>query len=498
MNRLRRDDRRQVVKDLILWVLLAISVTAMGPDPLRDLGAFGAVTVPRLVLTGLVVLVGRPWPLAAVALLLPLAPLDFSYGLATSDVSWFQPGATEVKIFPLGPVSPFVIWYAYLAGRRVPRALPALGVGALITAVGVAPTLTRGTTVGPWITLVSWLLGTYLIPYLLGLLRRRLLHQRDQARQAAEAQARLRERARIARDMHDSLGHELALIAVRAAGLELSPTLEPAHAKAAGELRAATADAIERLHQIIGVLREDPDPAAPQPAPQAPARTPPQHPAPSPSEDFALTPSERPAPSPPQHLSPTASEDSASPPSERPSPTPSEDIAPSPSERPSPSPSEDPAFTPEGLATTSSGVDLSVMHSSGAHGDVDPASTQAGRVDFDPAQGVHADVAGLVERARDSGMAISFRVEEPVPGVAYAVVREGLTNAAKHAPGAEVEVAVTPKRVVVRNGPPAYAPLNAPTGGFGLVGLSERARRTGGTLRAGAVDGGFEVVVELP
>ncbi|HLU75407.1 MAG TPA: histidine kinase dimerization/phosphoacceptor domain-containing protein, partial [Nonomuraea sp.] len=275
MNRLRRDDRRQVVKDLILWVLLAISVTAMGPDPLRDLGAFGAVTVPRLVLTGLVVLAGRPWPLAAVALLLPLAPLDFSYGLATSDVSWFQPGATEVKIFPLGPVSPFVIWYAYLAGRRVPRALPALGVGALITAIGVALTLTRGATVGPWITLVSWLLGTYLIPYLLGLLRRRLLHQRDQARQAAEAQARLRERARIARDMHDSLGHELALIAVRAAGLELSPTLEPAHAKAAGELRAATADAIERLHQIIGVLREDPDSTAPQPPPQAPARTPP-------------------------------------------------------------------------------------------------------------------------------------------------------------------------------------------------------------------------------
>src|SRR5690606_24826933 len=198
--------------------------------------------------------------------------------------------------------------YAYLAGRRVPRALPALGVGALITAIGVALTLTRGATVGPWITLVSWLLGTYLIPYLLGLLRRRLLHQRDQARQAAEAQARLRERARIARDMHDSLGHELALIAVRAAGLELSPTLEPAHAKAAGELRAATADAIERLHQIIGVLREDPDSTAPQPPPLAPARSQSQDPAPSPSEDCARTPPQHPSPTPSEDPSPSLSE----------------------------------------------------------------------------------------------------------------------------------------------------------------------------------------------
>ncbi|MCW3845502.1 histidine kinase, partial [Micromonospora yasonensis] len=67
----------------------------------------------------------------------------------------------------------------------------------------------------------------------------------------------LRERARIAQEMHDSLGHDLSLIALRAAGLELAADLAPAHRAAAGELRASVATATERLHEIIGVLREE-------------------------------------------------------------------------------------------------------------------------------------------------------------------------------------------------------------------------------------------------
>ena len=43
----------------------------------------------------------------------------------------------------------------------------------------------------------------------------------EREQQAVADQARLRERSRIASDMHDSLGHELSLIAVRAAALEV-------------------------------------------------------------------------------------------------------------------------------------------------------------------------------------------------------------------------------------------------------------------------------------
>ncbi|MEV4111981.1 histidine kinase [Nonomuraea sp. NPDC049695] len=258
MRRLRRESRRQVVYDLLLWAVLGIFVAAMGPDPFQDPAAFGMVTVPRIGLAAVAVLVGRRWPLAALMLLLPLGPWRFSEGFATVDLSWLLP-RRGVKILPLLATSPFIMWYAYLTGRRLAAIRPALVAFCLISAVGVSVVLVQGADLALWVSMVTGLLGTYVVPYLLGLLRRRLLQQRTQARLSAEAQARLRERARIARDMHDSLGHDLALIAVRAAGLELATGLDQAHVRAAGELRLAAADATERLRQIIGLLREDSD-----------------------------------------------------------------------------------------------------------------------------------------------------------------------------------------------------------------------------------------------
>ncbi|MEV4174883.1 histidine kinase [Nonomuraea sp. NPDC049709] len=372
---LRRESRRQVVYDLLLWVVLGAFVAAMGPDPFQDPAGWGMVTVPRVGLAAVAVLVGRPWPLAALVLLLPLGPWQFSEGFATVDLSWLLP-RRNVKIFPLLATSPFIIWYAYLTGRRIARAWPALLAFCLISLVGVTVVLRMGGDLALWVSMVTALVGTYLVPYLFGVLRRKLLQQRRQTRLSAEAQARLRERARIARDMHDSLGHDLALIAVRAAGLELAPGLAPAQVKAAGELRIAAADATERLRQIIGLLREDAD-AAP--------------------------------------LSP-----------------------------------------------------------------------------------VGEDVSELVRRATDSGMSITLDLSPgPVPGLARAVVQEGLTNAAKHAPGAAVEVSVSPLRVRVRNGPARSRPTGR-SGGLGLAGLRERVRLAGGTLAAGPVGDGFELSVTLP
>jgi signal transduction histidine kinase len=79
-------------------------------------------------------------------------------------------------------------------------------------------------------------------------------------------QARLRERSRIAQDMHDSLGHELSLIALQAGALELDGDLPERHRETARLLRATTADAVARLREIVGVLREDGEPAPTEPA----------------------------------------------------------------------------------------------------------------------------------------------------------------------------------------------------------------------------------------
>jgi signal transduction histidine kinase len=81
-------------------------------------------------------------------------------------------------------------------------------------------------------------------------------------------------------------------------------------------------------------------------------------------------------------------------------------------------------------------------------------------------------------------------------------VQEALTNAGKHAPGAPVTVDVDRHEralvVRVRNG--AGRPAEDPSsGGFGLVGLRERVRTLGGTLRAEPrLDGGFLVEAVLP
>jgi nitrate/nitrite-specific signal transduction histidine kinase len=52
--------------------------------------------------------------------------------------------------------------------------------------------------------------------------------------------------------------------------------------------------------------------------------------------------------------------------------------------------------------------------------------------------------------------------------------------------------------VVVRNGPPT-GPDPGPGGGFGLIGMAERAQLVGGDLVHGATpDGGWEVRLTLP
>ncbi|GAB3569057.1 hypothetical protein GCM10027445_20240 [Amycolatopsis endophytica] len=121
-------------------------------------------------------------------------------------------------------------------------------------------------------------------------------------------------------------------------------------------------------------------------------------------------------------------------------------------------------------------------------------------------------VSALVENRRGAGMEIDLRMP---PGrgktgagplaqlVAYRVVQESLANAAAHAPGARCAVEITEPRdhrftVTVRNGPPT-GPDPGPGGGFGLVGMAERAQLVGAELTYGATrEGGWEVRLTLP
>ncbi|MFC5679185.1 sensor histidine kinase [Aeromicrobium endophyticum] len=91
---------------------------------------------------------------------------------------------------------------------------------------------------------------------------------------------------------------------------------------------------------------------------------------------------------------------------------------------------------------------------------------------------------------------------------AYRTVQESLTNAARHAPGAPCEVVVDARAadavvIVVHNAAPlaptATATPSVPGGGFGIVGMRERAELTDARLSVGLdADGGWTVRLTVP
>lgn len=120
----------------------------------------------------------------------------------------------------------------------------------------------------------------------------------------------------------------------------------------------------------------------------------------------------------------------------------------------------------------------------------------------------------LVEEARRAGLRVRTVLDVPdlaaVPTDmgrhAYRIAQEGLTNAAKHAPGAVVDLAVSGSpgeslRIEISNPATVGGGAGAvvPGGGTGLVGLAERAALAGGRLEHGRTPaGGFRLVATLP
>lgn len=125
------------------------------------------------------------------------------------------------------------------------------------------------------------------------------------------------------------------------------------------------------------------------------------------------------------------------------------------------------------------------------------------------APGGEEGLAAVAEHWRQAGLevAVAWAGDEPLdPRVERAVdraVREGLTNAHKHAPGTAVTVTVrtTPQRVraSIHNTTPARGTPEGPGTRLGLLGLAERARLLGGHAFWGPTeDGGFELAVDVP
>ncbi|WP_189108330.1 sensor histidine kinase [Streptomyces camponoticapitis] len=190
---------------------------------------------------------GRPVPSGA---LLTAATMVCA-GLAALNLWWTVP----------------TVIAAFLAGRRPGRTGPTALVLLAVLAAGVVPV----TTVPGWQELGSRLVGVVafgaMLPWFAGRFWRQWqdltqagwerAEQLEREQRLVAEQARSRERARIAQDMHDVLGHDLSLIALSAGALKLAPGLDERHRTVAGDIRTRAAAAVERLGEVIGVLREE-------------------------------------------------------------------------------------------------------------------------------------------------------------------------------------------------------------------------------------------------
>ncbi|MEV7953746.1 sensor histidine kinase [Streptomyces sp. NPDC087532] len=308
--------------------------------------------------------------------------------------------------------APLLMVVAWSSGRRIAGAGRALGAFTAAYAVYVGLSVVvnwaglRPLTQVLFTTL--YFLATTLVPGLASRYwtqRRTLLHalQERNAQLVRErvmivGQARLMERQRIAQDMHDSLGHRLALISVHTGALEVDRELTARQREVVGVLRDASVHAMHELREVVGILRDG-------------------------------------------------------------------------VERPS----------------------------------------QGGEGGQPTARGT-AGIEELTATARAAGSDVELRRTGTVRTLAaasdhaaYRIVQEALTNAYKHAPGAEIKVELRyePDSFVVEivNGPQRQArPAGeVVSGGQGLPGLHERARLVGGMVHTGRIEGGgFRVAGVLP
>jgi len=175
-------------------------------------------------------------------------------------VTYRVPGHGAAAVLVVAACAVLVLG-SYHAGRALAsRADLAFVVGA--ASVGLAVQLMLAPAGG------SQLVATYLVFVVLPLLVGRYLAQHRALVAALDAHNRqlrterallaereqLRERLRIARDVHDSLGRRLSLVSVRAAALEVSG-LPPHHHDAVTALADSARDAMTELYQLVGSLR---------------------------------------------------------------------------------------------------------------------------------------------------------------------------------------------------------------------------------------------------
>jgi signal transduction histidine kinase len=238
------------VRTSVAAAVVAVAATLVGSTVLAE--ALSGLPGRLLGLDVVVGVVGCA--LLPVALRWPVAG-----GLALAALATLSPAATP-------PAMAGALLVARV--RRLPAALAVGAVGVVAHAVQGLWRPVGGLSYLWWLALVAasyaallgWGTLTQARAALVESLRQRALRaEAEQGRRVAEA--RVLERARIAREMHDVLAHRLSLLTTYAGALEYRPDAPPEQlSRAAGVVRAGLHQALDELREVVSMLRNE-DPA---------------------------------------------------------------------------------------------------------------------------------------------------------------------------------------------------------------------------------------------
>ncbi|MEU8527656.1 histidine kinase [Streptomyces sp. NPDC048629] len=202
--------------------------------------------------------------------------------------TWPAYGLTTLTVLPLvwRRRAPFTVLLAILATSALYKLavegpgqpLPYTGLVIVYTIASLSPPRTRlaaalllivAVPASVWLNTQSareltFSLFVFAAAYVFG----RLTDARQRATLVEAERAAARERARIAREMHDILSHAVSLMIVQAEAGPLAVRAAPEKAEAAFDAISETGrDAMAQLRRMLGVLREEDGPAPREPQP---------------------------------------------------------------------------------------------------------------------------------------------------------------------------------------------------------------------------------------
>jgi signal transduction histidine kinase len=248
-NRSSATGRRGLARRLLLPVLIGWPMAAeLHYSPVRLAAAALVVAA---------VIARFTWP--APALLLASACLSVAPAAAVAAVLVLAYGAAYRTSSPYRTCAAFAAAWILVALSAFHRITDPVGTDSLALAAMAG---------------ISCLAPPAAVGAVAGARARRLADLRErneilrQANLLGEKQAKMAERARIAGEMHDLIGHRLSLISLHAGALELGTrAAAPRLSEQAVLIRTAAKQALDELREVLGILNADaggggPDPEA--------------------------------------------------------------------------------------------------------------------------------------------------------------------------------------------------------------------------------------------